>query len=261
MKFPLKLAIPGLAILFVLMLCATDVLAQDGRNGGRQQRGGRDRGADDNPRRLLRSEAVQRDLEMTEDQIKSIEGLNEGREDNRGGNRDARNAELEGLSDEAREEKLREMRAARERERMAELEEILLPQQVQRLKQIVAQAAAQGGARSMINGTLAANLNITDEQKERIEKKAEELQKELDEKIAKLREQMRNELLAELTPKQRDQYKQIMGDTFAFERQQDRGRDRGGRSAGGNRGGRGGNRGGDRGGRDRGGDRNNDADF
>ena len=80
------------------------------------------------------------------------------------------------------------------------------------------------------------------------------MQKELDEKIAKLREQMRNELLAELTPKQRDQYKQIMGDTFAFERQQDRGRDRGGRSAGGNRGG-------DRGGRDRGGDRNNDADF
>ncbi len=257
MKSSLKLEIPGLAILFVLMLCATDVLAQDGRNGGRRQRGGRDRGADDNPRRLLRSEAVQRELEMTEDQIKSIEG----REDNRGGNRDARNAELEGLSDEAREEKLREMRAARERERMAELEKILLPQQFQRLKQIVAQAAAQGGARSMINGTLASKLNITDEQKERIEKKAEELQKELDEKIAKLREQMRNELLAELTPKQRDQYKQIMGDTFAFERQQDRGRDRGGRSAGGNRGGRGGNRGGDRGGRDRGGDRNNDADF
>ncbi len=257
MKSSLKLEIPGLAILFVLMLCTTDVLAQDGRNGGRRQRGGRDRGADDNPRRLLRSEAVQRELEMTEDQIKSIEG----REDNRGGNRDARNAELEGLSDEAREEKLREMRAARERERMAELEEILLPQQVQRLKQIVAQAAAQGGARSMINGTLTSKLNITDEQKERIEKKAEELQKELDEKIAKLREQMRNELLAELTPKQRDQYKQIMGDTFAFERQQDRGRDRGGRSAGGNRGGRGGNRGGDRGGRDRGGDRNNDADF
>ncbi len=257
MKSSLKLEIPGLAILFVLMLCATDVLAQDGRNGGRRQRGGRDRGADDNPRRLLRSEAVQRELEMTEDQIKSIEG----REDNRGGNRDARNAELEGLSDEAREEKLREMRAARERERMAELEKILLPQQFQRLKQIVAQAAAQGGARSMINGTLTSKLNITDEQKERIEKKAEELQKELDEKIAKLREQMRNELLAELTPKQRDQYKQIMGDTFAFERQQDRGRDRGGRSAGGNRGGRGGNRGGDRGGRDRGGDRNNDADF
>ena len=116
-------------------------------------------------------------------------------------------------------------------------------------------SSAQRGSRSWINGSLAEKLKITDEQKERIEEKAEELQKKLDERIAKLREQMQAELIAELTPEQQAQYKEIMGETFTFEREQraDRGGDRGGDR--GARGGRGGDRGPGGAGRDRGGNR------
>lgn len=239
MRSSLKLAIPSLAIVFALMLCVTDVMAQSGGRGGRQ-RGGRDGGGgDDNPQRLLRSEGVQRDLELSEEQVKLLEGLNEGRGGDRGGDREAREAELEGLSEEARNERLREMRDARTRERMAEINDILLPHQMERLSQIAAQASAQRGSRSLINGSLAEKLEITDEQKVRIEEKAEELQKVFDEKIAKLRNQMQEQLLAELTPEQRDQYKEMMGEAFTFERQQ----------RGGDRGAGGGDRGGDRGAR------------
>ena len=54
----------------------------------------------------------------------------------------------------AREKKLRELRDARTEERMAELNELLLPFQMDRLKQIAAQASAQDGARSLIRGNL-----------------------------------------------------------------------------------------------------------
>lgn len=259
MKSSLKLAIPGLAILFVLMLCATDVMAQGGNRG--RGRGGRDRGGqDENPIRLLRSESVQRDLEMMEDQIELIEEMDAERDRNREDrdrNREAQMAELEGLSEEAREKKLREMRDERDKARMSSLSDVLLPHQIDRLTQIVAQASARGG---LVNGRLAESLEITDEQRDRIREKAEKLQKVLDEKIAKLRQQMQEELLAELTPEQRAQYKQMMGEPFAFENQQPGG-DRG---SAGDRGGRGRDRGagGGRGGNRReGGDRNNDANI
>ncbi len=262
MKPSLKTFLPSLAVLFALTLCATDIMAQGGNRGDRQ-RGGRNGGGEVNPQRLLRNEAVQRELELTKDQIKLLEGSNEGRDRDRGGNREAREAELEGLSAEAREERRREIRDTRTKERTAQLNEILLPFQMDRLNQIAAQASAQGGTRSLVRGNLAEKLKITDDQKKRIEEKAVELQKKLDEKIAKLREQMQAELLAELTPEQRDQYKQLMGETFTFEQQQrgDRRGRAGGARGGGDRRGRGqdrGGRNGDRGG-DRRSDRNNDG--
>ena len=89
-----------------------------------------------------------------------------------------------------------------------------------RLNQIAAQASAQGGARSLINGSLADQLDITESQKSRLQEKAEELQNELNEKVAELRYQLQEELLAELDPDQRAKYRTIMGDRFTFEEKQ-----------------------------------------
>lgn len=261
MKCSLKTAVPSLAIAFALMLCVTDVMAQGQGRGGRQ-RGGRDRGgASENPQRLLQSEAVQNELEMTEEQVELLKELNEGQGQGRGQgvDREAMRAEMEGLSQEERMVKVREMRDSRSKEQLEKIGEILLPHQMDRLSQISAQASTKNGVRAFTSGTMAEKLNITDEQKESIQKRAEELQKE----IAKLQAEMQEKLLEELTPEQREEYKTIVGESFTFEQRQ-RGGDRaaaGGRNRG-QRGGaaegrRGGNRGDRRGGR--GGNRDTDG--
>ena len=260
MKLSFRLCLPCAVVGLAVLLSATDVMAQPGggRQGGRGGRGG----GEDSSGRLLRNEAVQKDLELSGDQIDLIEGLSQGR----GGDRESIMAELDGLSGEERMEKMREMRDRRTEEMKKELDDILLPHQMERLMQIANQASAQGGARSLMGGSIADKLGITEEQKERLREKAEELQKEMNEKIAKLRAEMQDELMAELTADQRAQYQEMMGDAFKFERptrggQGGQGGDRGGQ--GGDRGGQGGDRGGrggDRGGQggDRGGDRGSD---
>ena len=250
MKLSFRLCLPCAVVGLAVLLSATDVMAQPGggRQGGRGGRGG----GEDSSGRLLRNEAVQKDLELSGDQIDLIEGLSQGR----GGDRESIMAELDGLSGEERMEKMREMRDRRTEEMKKELDDILLPHQMERLMQIANQASAQGGARSLMSGSIADKLGITEEQKERLREKAEELQKEMNEKIAKLRAEMQDELMAELTADQRAQYQEMMGDAFKFERptRGGQGGDRGGQ--GGDRGGRGGDRGGQGG--DRGGDRGSD---
>lgn len=219
MKPLLKIFPPCMVVLFALTLCVTDAMAQGGNRGGKQ-RGGRNGGGEDNPQKLLRIEAVQRELELTEEQIKSLAGANDGRDRDRDDDREAREAEFEGLSEEEREERRREIRNARTNERTEQLSDILLPFQVDRLNQIAAQASARGGARALINGSLAQKLGITETQRSRIEVKAGELAEELDAKIAKLRNQMQEEILSELDPDQRAQYRTIMGEKFTFEEKQ-----------------------------------------
>jgi hypothetical protein len=197
---------------------------------------------------------VQKELEMTDEQIELIKELGEGR--NRGGgvDREALRAEMEGLSDEERTAKIKEMRESRSKEQMESLGEILLPHQMDRLNQLSVQASAQNGARSLLNGPLAEKLNITDEQKEELRETAEELQKKFNDEVTKLREEMQAKLIEKLTTEQQAELKEITGEKFTFERQQrgNRGaggpRDGGGRGGAGNRRGGGGNRGG-RGGR------------
>ena len=239
MQFSFKLFLPCIVVALAFLLGATDLMAQPG--GGRGGRGGRG-GGEESSSRLLRNESVQKDLELSSEQIELIEGLSQGR----GGDRESIMAELDGLSGDERMEKMREIRDRRTEEMKKEINDILLPHQVERLEQIANQASAQGGARSLMGGSLADKLGITEDQKERLRTKAEELQKEMNEKIAKLRAEMQDELLAELTADQRAQYREMMGDAFKFERPT-----RGG--ANGDRGGPGGDRGGSRGG-DRGSD-------
>lgn len=246
--------IPCLTVLLVLAVCSADAMAQGPGRGGRQRGGA---GGADNPSRLLRSEAVQKELEMTDEQIELIKELSEGQNRGPGIDREALRAEMEGLSDEERMAKIKEMRESRSKEQMEQLGEILLPHQMDRLSQISFQASTQGGTRSLLGGPVADKLNITDEQKEELRETAEELQKKFEEEVAKLREEMQSKLLEALTPEQQAEYKKLTGEKFTFERQQrgDRvaggARDRGGRGGAGNR--RGGERGGNRpGGRGRG---------
>ena len=73
---------------------------------------------------------------------------------------------------------------------------------------------SRGDVETLTDHELAEALGISDEQKERIKKRAEEIKAEVDEEIAQLKKKARQKLLHELTPKQRKQLEKMLGTEF-----------------------------------------------
>ena len=222
--------------LMVGLLMGGDALAQPGRGGpGGFGGGGGALG-------LLRNQQVLDELDIVEEQQEKLEAIGEKLRDEMremfSGMRD--------LSREEREEKFGELREKMQ-ERVAdiqkEVDEILLPNQRDRLKQIANQMQNRGGASRALNGSLGDELGLSDKQKEELTEKAQELRAELEKKIGELRKESEDELLQVLTPEQRKKYKKMLGEPFEFQQQGwgGRGGDRG-RGQGGDRGRDGGRR-------------------
>jgi Spy/CpxP family protein refolding chaperone len=204
-------------------------LAQPGGPGGP---GGGGRFGFGGPMMLMRSEQIQKELEIVDDQLEELEAIGEDMRDSFQGLRD--------MSQEERETKMREI--AQEYEKR--VNEVLLPHQQKRLKQITVQFSSRGRegiAGSLTDGDLAKELKITDEQKEKLRKAGEEARTEMEEKMRKFRSEMEEKILAVLTDEQRRQYKEMIGEPFELDmRQAFQGR--GGRGGGDDNRGGGGNR-------------------
>jgi Spy/CpxP family protein refolding chaperone len=176
---------------------------------------------------ILRNEQIQKELEIVDDQLQELEAIGEEMRDSFQGFRD--------MSEDERADRMREITADFEKR----VNEVLLPHQQKRLKQITAQFQARGRegvTGALTEGNLADELKITEEQREKLRKVGEEARAEMDEKMRKLREEMEQKILAVLTDEQRSQYKELMGEPFEMDmRQMFQGR--GGRDGGGGRGG------------------------
>ncbi len=96
------------------------------------------------------------------------------------------------------------------------VDDVLLPHQRKRLEEISLRMKMKrhGTSGSLVNTELAKTLDIDDAQKERIRRKAIEVQQRLEEDIAKLREEAREEILDELSPRQKQQLKDMIGADF-----------------------------------------------
>lgn len=236
---------------FVLVLAlvlgsASAVQAQPpggGGPGGGGFGGGRGMGGfGNNPLFLLANEKVREELEIVDDQMAELEGLQE----------DIRNEMREmfgGMRDSTDEERREMMEEAQERmkEYQAKVDEILLPQQQTRLKQLMVQSQSRGRlGGGLLSDSMKEELNITDEQAEKVTEAAEEAQKEMDAEIQKLRRAAEEKILSVLSSEQQQKYRDMVGEAFDF----------GQFGFGGGRG-NGGGRGGERGG---GGERNR-SDF
>ena len=148
-----------------------------------------------------------------------------------------------GTSDEERRAKFGELRPkieAKMQELNADTEKqlgkILLPHQLERLKQIDLQTKVRyRGASALTGGDVAKALNLTDEQREKLEKRAAEVQEELQTKIKQLQADARKKMLDVLTPDQQAQLDKLMGQQFDLPEQNfgDRFRGRDGRRRGG----------------------------
>ncbi len=92
------------------------------------------------------------------------------------------------------------------------MKKVLLPHQFDRLKQIDLQTQIQHrGASALTSGDIAKTLNLTDEQREKLEKRAAEVQEELQTKIRQLQADARKKMLDVLTPEQQAQARKTDG--------------------------------------------------
>lgn len=101
-------------------------------------------------------------------------------------------------------------------------EEILLPHQLKRIRQILLQSrlaqSGYGSAAALNDGEVASELGLSDDQREALKKKEAEvrqtIQKKTQEFQKKLSEEARDELYSVLTPAQRKKLEDLQGDKF-----------------------------------------------
>lgn len=162
---------------------------------------------------LVRREDVRKELELLEDQTQKLDKLNESRGE--------RMRQLfSGMEDTPREqrfEKMRELMQKEQQQTEKELSQILLPHQMKRLKQLEVQTRSFG-RQALLSDRTAEELGLTAEQKEKLQKKADELDEQLRKKTAELRKQNQEELVRLLTPQQQAKWKDLVGDPFEFQR-------------------------------------------
>jgi len=222
------------AVTFVVMAVASSsAWAQPGGRGGfRGGPGGF--GGTPNLMDLVNIEAVQKEIEVLDEQLAAVkkagEELRAAREAQRGQGqqRDFRN-----MSEQEREKLFAEMRERREKETAtanAKLAEILLPHQLKRLKEISLQLR---GTAALADPKVAAELKITDEQKKKLEEVAtanmesfrtlfqggnrnqsDQDREAMRAKVQEMRKQGEAKALAVLTAGQKTQFEKMKGEAF-----------------------------------------------
>ncbi len=206
--------------LCVAALVGVTVCAQP--PGGRRGPGGM--GGGFGPAGLLRNEGVQKELNLSADQIQKVKDVT----------REVREkhadefAKLQKIDDrQERREKMQPLMKAVSQETMEALEKVLNPDQVKRLKQLELQ---QRGPQAFTDPEVQSQLKLTDDQKEQLKTLAADAQRETREvfqgaqgnfqeamkKVRTLRKETLDKALAVLTPEQKKTWTEMTGAPYEF---------------------------------------------
>jgi Spy/CpxP family protein refolding chaperone len=193
---------------------------------------------------LLARDEVQQEIQLVDEQKDKIRTITEDIRSKAGNQLRDMFSQMRDLSDEERQARFGEIRTKIEAinsDAEKQLAKELLPHQLERLKQIDLQTKLRyRGADALTSGDIAKTLNLTDEQRDKLEKRAAEVQQELQTQIRQLQADARKKMLDVLTADQRAQLEKLMGQQFDMPEQNFGDRFRG------RRGNRDGNRGADR---------------
>jgi Spy/CpxP family protein refolding chaperone len=248
MKVAMRMSLLAIVVVAFVSICsvASAQPGRGGRGGGGFFGGGNSNGLD-----LLGDENVRRELDLVDDQVTKLRDIQTRiGEDVRAVFQDS-GIDFRSLGDLTPEEREAKFAPIREKaQKVAEdaqkdIDQVLLPQQRQRLKEIVVQSQIrrQGTSGALTSGTLATELNITEDQKEKLRAKQEEVEQELQKEMEQLRLEAREKILSVLTAEQRAKLNSLMGQPIQFQQFGGFGGFGGGRGPGGPGGPGGGNRG------------------
>ena len=161
---------------------------------------------------MLQNPSVQKDLELVDDQLEQVMEMQRRHGEQM---RDALGDIRNGITPDGI-ERLKDTLAELKEKQKDELNNLLLPHQQERLRQVALQMQMQsrGTAGALTSDRIAEELGISDEQKERLQERSRELQEELQKQYEELRAQAKEELLNELTPEQRTRLEEMTGDEF-----------------------------------------------
>jgi Spy/CpxP family protein refolding chaperone len=227
--------VTGLGIVVAAMLLtaafASDAFAQRGQ--GRRGQGGGFGGGNDKVSLLMRQD-VRKELEIVSDQESKLEDL-------QGEMREKMREAFSGLRDLDEEERRTKIREATEKVRKEldqSLEQILLPNQRDRLSQIYYQMQLRslgggggfggfggggfgggfggggGGNRGGLTSEISEALGVDETTQQKVRDKAREVERETQQKIEKIREEARDKVLEALSPEQREKLKKMLGEPF-----------------------------------------------
>ncbi len=114
---------------------------------------------------------------------------------------------------------IRETMAESRKQAEAAIEEILLPEQLTRVRQLAYQIeiAQLGLGESLVSGRLGKEIDVHEDQKQHLTDKAAAIEAEARLAIAKIRAAARDKLLAELAPEQRKKAEELLGPHFEYE--------------------------------------------
>jgi Spy/CpxP family protein refolding chaperone len=174
-------------------------------------------------------EEVQKELEMLDDQIQQCEQLREEMRPQRAEGEER--PDFRNMSEEERQKFFADMqKQMEERRKKAETKlenDILLPHQMDRLREIAIQ---QAGIGALMMPEVAANLGLSDAQKEKIQTTLEESRNSIRDrmreifqggdrenmrgKLEELRKEVDNKVLAVLTASQKEKFEELKGKPF-----------------------------------------------
>jgi hypothetical protein len=163
---------------------------------------------------LAMREDVQQEIQLVDEQLDKVREVAE----EAGGEIRGMFEGFRDLSDDERRERFGEIRTKMEEmnaETEKKLAKALLPHQLQRLKQIDLQIRVQSrGEGGLSSRAVADALELSDEQREKLEQRAEEVRKELQEKIRQAQAEAREKMLDALTPDQKAKWQELTGEAF-----------------------------------------------
>ncbi len=198
--------------------CVSSVEAQGRRGGAQGGRGGFGQGGaggfgggvfgmrgGNSELQLLRRADVRKELDLLDDQIAELEDAGSGNEMR------SMFQELQDVPQEERRERMQALMEEAQKKTQDKINDILLPHQATRLKQLSIQFAMQGRG-GVTSSAVADELGISDEQRGELLEKSRKLREEMEKKLAE-------QLLKELTPAQQAKLKQLTGKPFTFEQE------------------------------------------
>jgi hypothetical protein len=163
----------SLLVLGVVCLLAQALLAQEGGGQGRGRGRGFGGGMGGGPLGLLQNESVQKELNLTSDQVSKVKDVAK----EIGDKHQEEFAALRDLSREERQEKGRALRKTIHEEAKKSLAGVLKPEQEKRLHQIELQ---QMHARAFSDPDVQAALKLSDDQKDKLKTINDDAQKEME---------------------------------------------------------------------------------